>query len=399
MFHSIILANGGSPNRVAAFSVFCFGDLLAYLCRMIRIVPYNKVILTCDLREVTIYTNREYVNVLYFSAPDVLLSGRFYADGGKVVIYDIRSVAEQYIASLGYSVASLTMEVTYGDAEEGDEDYGCVTYTALYCNRDIEVFDLPQLLASSFLSPAASRRVAPDSFVMLSLFAMEREDITYYISCNYEVDGELMHTTYLGGMENFLAPADDVFTITVFCNSVIEHLASTTEGNVELLSFTVRCGDRAQTFYVDKSLRGCARFYFRNCFNAPDCFFGKWLITAKTKVERSIAVIAGSSQFYDATSTQSFEVQSGGLTPDECAIAEQMFCSDDVRIPNEDSPDDSDFEALRHILVTESTCEIADNGEKPNSVKFTWRYAANRIPMRNPVHDKIFTEQYNYSFK
>ena len=79
--------------------------------------------------------------------------------------------------------------------------------------------------------------------------------------------------------------------------------------------------------------------------------------------------------------------------------AEQMFCSDDVRTPFESAPDDADFDALRQVLISDSTCEIVDIPEKPCQVKFTWRYASNRIAQKNPVKDELFTEQYNYSFK
>ena len=105
------------------------------------------------------------------------------------------------------------------------------------------------------------------------------------------------------------------------------------------------------------------------------------------------------SQFYDATCEQTYDVQSAGLTADECSLAEQMFCSDDVRTPYESAPDDGDFDALRPVLITDSTSEIADDPEKPNTVKFAWRYAENRIAQRNPLGVGIFTEPYDYTFR
>ena len=77
------------------------------------------------------------------------------------------------------------------------------------------------------------------------------------------------------------------------------------------------------------------------------------------------------SQFYDASCEQTYEVQSAGLTADEYSLAEQMFCSDDVRTPFESVPDDGDFDALRQVLITDSTSEIADDPEKPCQVNFT----------------------------
>ena len=48
------------------------------------------------------------------------------------------------------------------------------------------------------------------------------------------------------------------------------------------------------------------------------------------------------------------------------------------------------------ILITS---EIADDPEKPNTVKFAWRYAENRIVQRNPLGVGIFTEPYDYTFR
>lgn len=149
----------------------------------------------------------------------------------------------------------------------------------------------------------------------------------------------------------------------------------------------------------DKSLAGTRPFYFRNCFNVSDNLFVPAVTTAKTKVDRSLAVLGSVSQFYDATCEQTYEMQSAGLTADECSLAEQMFCSDDVRTPYESAPDDGDFDALRPVLITDSTSEIADDPEKPNLVKFTWRYATNRIAQHNPIQDGIFTEPYDYTFR
>ena len=56
------------------------------------------------------------------------------------------------------------------------------------------------------------------------------------------------------------------------------------------------------------------------------------------------------------------------------------------------------FEA-RAAFTVNSTSEIADDPEKPNTVKFTWRYAENRIAQRNPLGLGIFTEPYDFTFR
>lgn len=187
-----------------------------------------------------------------------------------------------------------------------------------------------------------------------------------------------------------------VQTIAVLCCEVQKRASEIEGAEVELVSFTVRCDNRAVTFFVDNSLRGQRCFFFRNAFNAPDLLYFQAVTTAKSSNDRSLAVLTDRSEFYDNAPKQEFEVQSAALTTDECALAEQLFSADDVHVTYESQPDDADFDALRPILITDFTCELADLPEKPNSVKFTWRY--DRVTLVNPVADNIFTEPYNFTF-
>ena len=140
-------------------------------------------------------------------------------------------------------------------------------------------------------------------------------------------------------------------------------------------------------------------FYFRNCFNLPDQIFLPADTVTKTKAERSVATLGDTSLFYDFSAEQSFEVQSGGLTPAECHLAAQLFTSHEVNKPYTDGIEELDFDAMLPILITESTCEFSRHSDKPNSVKFTWRYAANGCTHPALPFSDIFTEPFNYVFK
>ena len=364
--------------------------------------------LTCQLGDVAILTDHQYLNVVFATATEVLLSGKFYAANGTVTLADLRSLAELAIKATGFSVEKFYVRAVYADEQVE------ASFTAVYCDRDIDIYDVEPLFKNHFLTAARSRRIAPDAFVFLSFFARKGERLTYHIFCDYLVKGksgevrgknaverdlQRGQTSFIGGLANFSAVEDNVQTLTVICSEV-QKRASEIEGTeVELVSFTVRCDNRAVTFFIDKSLAGLRCFYFRNAFNAPDLLYFPAVTTAKTSNGRSLAVLTDRSEFYDNAPKQEFEVQSGALTADECALAEQLFSADDVRVTYESQPDDADFDALRPILISDFTCEMADLPEKPNSVKFTWRYATNRPTLTNPVVDDIFTNAYNFTFK
>lgn len=361
---------------------------------MIRISAIPDTLLTCQLGDVSILTDHQYLNVEFATATEVLLSGNFYANNGTVTLANLRSLAELAIKATGFSVEKFYVRAVY-DNEEAE-----AAFTAVYCDRDIDIYDVEPLFKNHFLTAVRSRRIAPNSFVFLSFFARKGERLTYHIFCDYILGTsvERGHTSFVGGLANFSAVEDNVQTLAVLCSDV-QKRASELEGTeVELVSFTVRCDNRAVTFFIDKSLSGQRCFFFRNAFNAPDLLFFPAVTTAKTSNDRSLAVLTDRSEFYDNTPKQEFEVQSGALTADECALAKQLFSADDVRVTYESQPDDADFDALRPILITDFTCELADLPEKPNSVKFTWRYATNRPTLANPVADDVFNDPFNFTF-
>ena len=367
------------------------------------------MMLSCHIGTISILTDKEYIDVdISTTEKDYLLSERYYATDGKVTLYDLRSLVEQAMRPHGIVVTNVWFEVYVDTPDEQSEDYDRTSLYCMFCSRNLGIDDFEPLLKSHFLTSAASRRVAPDCFVFLPFFAYSGELVNYEVFVDYVLKGTgdeergtrtAGHCSYAGSMQDTIAKENEVWTYTIHSFSVARKVMEIVGHEVELTAFTVRVGDRAASFFIDKSLAGTRPFYFRNCFNVSDNLFVPAVTTAKTKVDRSLAVLGNVSQFYDTTCEQTYEVQSAGLTADECSLAEQMFCSDDVRTPYESAPDDGDFDALRPVLITDSTSEIADDPEKPNTVKFTWRYAENRIAQRNPLGLGIFTEPYDYTFR
>lgn len=367
---------------------------------MIKIQNFRAMMLSCHIGTISILTDKEYIDVdISTTETGKLLSERYYATDGRVLLYDLRSLVEQAMRPSGIVVMSVWFEVYVDIPDDHSDYYDRAGFQCIYCDRDIDIYDFEPLLRSHFLTAATSRRVAPESFVFLPFFAYYGELVNYEIFADFLSGGEPGHCSFKGPLQQTSATSNEVWTHTIFCTEVKRHAEDIVGGEVELTAFTVRVGDRAASFFIDKSLAGTRPFYFRNCFNVSDNLFVPAVTTAKTKVDRSLAVLGSVSQFYDATCEQTYEVQSAGLTADECSLAEQMFCSDDVRTPHESAPDDGDFDALRPVLITDSTSEIADDPEKPNTVKFTWRYAENRIAQRNPLGLGIFTEPYDYTFR
>ena len=366
---------------------------------MIKIQNFRAMMLSCHIGTISILTDKEYIDIDITMSSKKLLSERYYATDGKVLLYDLRSLVEQAMRPSGLAVMQLYFEAYVDIPDDHSDDYDRSGFMVIYCDRDIDIYDFEPLLKSHFLTAAASRRVAPESFVFLPFFAFNGELVNYEIFVDYVLKGTSGHCWFAGPYQQMTASSDGVWTHTIFCKEIQRQAEDMVGAEIELTAFTVRVGDRAASFFIDKSLSDTRPFYFRNCFNVPDNLFVPAVTSAKTKVDRSLAVLGTVSQFYDANCEQTFDVQSGGLTADECSLVEQMICSNDVRTPYESATYDGDFDTMRPVLITDSASEIADVPEMPNMVKFTWRYAENRIAQRNPLGIGIFTEHYDYTFK
>lgn len=363
---------------------------------MIKISTIPSLVLSASIGEVVIQSDKDYVDLQFGTASNFeLLVGRFYTYKGAVTVDNLRDVVELAIREAGTAMLEFALVATNGDEE------ATVQFHALHFDRHIalaEPEDLQQMLKSHFLTVASARRIAPKSTVLLSWVVQPMEDMAYSAHCDYIADGVNGYCTLTLGYENAASSALDVVTVAVDCAKLEAMVASMLGKKVQLTAFTVTCGDRAATFFIATQMPQKACFYFRNAFNVPDLVAIPAETTAKTTVERSVAVLNERSQFYDSTCQHSFEVQSAALTHGECALAQQLFTADDARVLYGCLVDEADFDAMQRILITDSTCEVSDFPEKPNSVKFTWRFDVRRIALPNPEQSGIFTEPYNYVF-
>ena len=100
--------------------------------------------------------------------------------------------------------------------------------------------------------------------------------------------------------------------------------AAVRPGDIMLLNFTVSCGLRSISCFVDNSLDDHETFYFRNCFNVWDWATLPVAATAKTDVDHSIAILNGKSRFYNQSTAKTYDVQTGPLTSYESEWIDQL---------------------------------------------------------------------------
>lgn len=357
--------------------------------------------LTCTLQdEWAIHVDDSFVDVR-LTAPHniVVLNERYYAHNGSLSLYDIGSLIECNMRSAGYNYADYTLALLN---ENGTVADSCVIH-ALYCDRFTVCTDTDIFLAENFLSTLTMRRVPANTITSLFLFAKAGENIHTKVNFHvrYIPTGEIQSDSININASSATAASAGVQQVNISQRNMITPIATSTQTADylwEIVDFTVTCGQRSVTCFVDRNLRDEDCFMFRNCFNVWDVAHLPHFTKAKTDVDRSLAVVNTRSQFYNQKTTKTYEVQSGTITSDEAEWIDQLFTSYEVMrmVPND--CDDTEPYILEQVLITDASCEVNDGDEKPNTVKFTWRYADNRPNVRLSASPGIFTSPYNPIF-
>lgn len=358
-------------------------------------------LLSSAVGEITVAVDGDFVDVTLTAATGgiVILSERYYAYSGYVTLYDLGSLIEAEMRTSGQSTADFTLRV-FSDTINNKAD-SCVLHI-LYCDRFTVSTDIPAFLKENFLTTLSMRRVAPGSTLSLFFYAEKGGSIEYSVAHTFrKIDSEALYRHSYNADVGKTADSSGVIQLNIPLSSIIANAASFATaqlGEITLLCFTVRCGQRSISCFVDYSLDDRETFYFRNCFNVFDFATLPVLTTAKTDVDRSVAIINGKSRFYNQSTAKTYEVQTGLLTSDEAEWIDQLFSSYDVFRIEPDATNSYDPLVLAPILITDCTCEVQNGDEKLNSVKFTWRYTDNRPIVRLSASPGIFTSSYNIVF-
>ncbi len=367
------------------------------MAHQIQYKPTNAV-LSSQLPYINIAVDGDFVDVEIVDRNQAtILAERYYAHLGWVRLYDLVSFFEDYMRKNSLTYTDFTIYLL-NDQQIQDSH----SYHILYCDRYTECTDVDTFLAENFLTTLSTRRVAPDDTFRLGVYAKQGESRETSINYAYRVSGDdTIRTDEFRLYENITVSITAVSYVFLDVEDIYRKAVEREQlpkGMIELVSFTIHCGQRSLTAYVDYSMKWTESFIFRNCFNCWEYVSLPCTTKTKTKVDRNIAVIDQFSKFYNHRVTKTYEVEMGPLTSDEAEWIEQMFTSHMVQrvVPTYNSEDETYVSS--EILLTDADCETSDSDDKPNTVKFTWRYAQNKpfTHLTTPVGN--FTSPFNINY-
>lgn len=357
------------------------------------------VLLSYSIGEISISVDGDYVDVLLDMPGKTLYSERLYPFDGIVTIYDIASLIEHEMRAAALAYAEFSLKVFSDTVTEKADVY---LMRILYCDRYVPQVDTQCFLAENFLSTLNMRRVSDSSAISIFFFAEEGESVAYSVEYRGRRldNGEAVHQrAYFDSGST--AAAAGIVQVNIQVGDMTEALADSNSLSldmVKLQSFTVRSGNRSMSFFIDDLMEDADCFYFRNCFNVWDWAALPAVTSAKTEVEKSTAVINGSTLYYDRSSSKSYQLDSAPLTSDEADLIDQLITSYEVfRIEYDRTSPESPF-VMAPVLISDSSCEVNDGDSAPNSVKLTWRYAVNRPIVHLSASPGIFSSPFDSVF-
>ncbi len=365
---------------------------------MIKFTVYiPSLFLSSDLPDITIATDHEAVNFRISIYGNTLLEGLYYAFDGNIVVSDVIPLLEHYMSgNTEMNFVDVHLEASSGD-ETAELDF-----PVLYCDKLTRLYDPSDWLRENFLTLSHTRRLSPDGYINVSWYAANREGVMFRVYATFINDKGLRDTyQYAHSGNGQIAHSNGVLTEYIMLDALRDLIIERKKiESLILQSVTVRCGNRSATFFIDPALETNTPIFYLNCFGITEHIALPRTTTVKVKTDRSLASVGKTSQFYDISTSKEYEVESGPLTSDECIQIEQMLTSPSVRIPfgQDCSKYDTDFDALRSILITDYTCEFSDTDEQLNKVKFTWRFADNTPSVDVPTTPGIFNQNFNPTF-
>lgn len=345
-------------------------------------------VFSSQIEGIELQTDQDKIVIVVEDGTTEIFTTSLYAFNGKVEIVNIGEVLENYMIANGKVFTAFTV---YYNTADGT-NLGSFNLNTLFCSLRLDI-EAGVFASYNFLTTLTAKRVPRGANETLSLLHGQ-ESGQLLVHCVF--------TTTLGLTDNHTLTmrsitTDDigVMTVSIPYNVLRARLQLLGVPADRLLSYTVEFNGRSFTYYVTDNMPEVS-FTFRNCFNVDETAYFNAITTTKTKVNRTMAVSQGRHLFYDQTVDKTYEVQTASLTTEEAYWVEQLLMSHSVRLGTS-----TDVDTLPEVIISDSDCEIADNDEELNKVKFTWQFAKTAPHLQKSFRSDtngIFTEPYNNVF-
>lgn len=345
-----------------------------------------SLVFSNDIDEITFSTDLPKLYLEIYNNGTLLYETTLYRYESSLSLYNLSEIIELPMKERGLDFTKFS--ILYYD--EDNSLLGEISLNVIYCAHKLGI-EAQSFANQHFLTTRNQKIIHPHSSEFLS-FYHDIEDCAISFSCIFfDADNKFYSTEVEGPTLSFSSPG--VYRLVLNTDDLVASLAELGYSDVQLASFSVSVGQRSFSFFFSAH-KPDVEFTFLNIFNVPEVASFSAVTTAKTSVGRSLAKLRNKAVFYDQTTEKTYDVQTAPLHSSVATWVEQLFESVDVRLGR-----NLDLDVLPEILITDSTVEITDNNAELNRVKFSWRFADERVHnYSNEASARIFQQQFTKQF-
>lgn len=340
----------------------------SYLADYMFSSALDKIVFTTDQKTVTFRLLKgatEILNETY--VPDA---------NGSISVLDLQDLVEPYLTS--NLIEQFSYEVTDPSGASATKSFivqYCAAESSLAAKSFMGDFFLSLLMGEKVTS------IGRKEFLHLVVF----EETVVTVTCLYlSSTGQKTKTV---GYNNIVA-LNEVVTVDVSPDNFEDDSLG------DLFYYTVKAGNRSQSFQVDLSKPDAAPcLLFTNSFGCQETIYCTGTHTLDPEFERSSTIINGKFRHYKIDENRVFSANTGILNVPMSIWADDLFRSREIYLLNGKLSD-------KEITITESESKRTNDLDALPSFTFSYRYAQrNQNILQLPRAGRVFDNTFDNTFE
>jgi len=325
-----------------------------------------------ELTELAFYASQG-ANVIIMHQEQILLNEIYVPDDqGIIRVLDLDELLEPYL------IRNLVEEFIF--FIDGDvQDYKQVKVQ--YCKTEVGT-DTSSFLNTFFLSTLMGEKVTTmNRSEFLHLVCQKNTAIQAQIK--YRENGTIKTTEKI--LETIMDPGK---VITVEVSPALLEM-----GDLEILGYTIRAGERLQTYVIDRmDPKSEPDLIFTNSFGCQETIYCQGTFKLEGEFERDQAYIDGRYRTYHVNETRKYKANTGMLTTAMANWAEDLFRSKEIYLLQGNM-------AGKEITIMESKFVRNNDPDELPSFNFEYRYAQrNQNILYTGMAGRIFDMSFDRTF-
>ena len=160
--------------------------------------------------------------------------------------------------------------------------------------------------------------------------------------------------------------------------------------------YDVTAGNRSFRFYVEPKGNPSPAMLFVNSFGVEEMLYCRGLHKVSPSYDRNSAYIEGKLKNYNIVETRKFEADTGYLSTDMAAWADDLFRSDEVRIVTFHNGTPI---VGKEVVITDSKSEVSNADDNMAKFTFSYQYAQkNHNIVEYAKEGRIFDHTFDNTF-